>query len=119
MKVVVIGTGYVGLVTGACLAELGINVVCVDKDNSRIAVLIDGGCPIHEDKLPELIVRNTARGRLIFTADMQDEIGDCDIVFICVDTPRGSNSGAADLSNVYTVVKGIASGPAGIHGHYY
>lgn len=99
MKVCVIGSGYVGLVTGICLAEIGHNVVCVDKDVSKIDMLVQGKCPIHEDGLEELIVKNMAKETILFTSDLESAIKSQDIIFICVGTPP-LPSGKPDLTSL-------------------
>lgn len=107
MRVGVIGTGYVGLVTGACLAELGHDVCCVDQDRSKIDRLNAGGCPIYEPGLPELIESNREAGRLRFSAVCRDAVADRDAVFIAVGTPPGDN-GDADLRFVHAAAREIA-----------
>lgn len=96
MKVAVIGTGYVGLVTGTCLAEHGHHVICVDKVEEKIAALRSGVVPIYEPGLKEMIDRNVEAGRLNFTTDGAAAVGDAEVVFIAVGTPPGAN-GEADL----------------------
>jgi UDPglucose 6-dehydrogenase len=107
MKVAVIGTGYVGLVTGTCLAESGNDVVCIDKDQRKLEVLEAGRLPIYEPGLLELVLRNRREGRLTFTADLAQGIAAARLVFICVGTPQGDD-GAADLSNIWAVGDAIA-----------
>jgi UDPglucose 6-dehydrogenase len=102
MKVCVFGAGYVGLVTGACLAEMGNSVVCVDVDEARVADLRDGVIPIHEPGLGELVVRNAKAGRLQFTTDAAQAVDHGTIVFIAVGTPPDSD-GSADLEGVMAV----------------
>jgi len=104
MKVCVIGTGYVGLVTGICLAEIGHDVVCVDKDESKIGMLLEGKCPIYEEGLEELIVSNNARKTISFTSDLAGSIKSQDIIFICVGTPPLPN-GKPDLTALDAVSK--------------
>jgi UDPglucose 6-dehydrogenase len=106
MKITVIGTGYVGLVTGACLAELGNNVLCVDVDKNKIAILNDGGVPIHELGLKELIVRNVNAGRLRFSDDIAAGAIYGDIQFIAVGTPPDED-GSADLQYVLSAARNI------------
>jgi UDPglucose 6-dehydrogenase len=106
MKIAVVGTGYVGLVLGACLAENGNTVVCVDKDASKIRTLKGGKLPIYEPGLEELVVRNEHEDRLTFTTDLQTAVRASDIVFIAVGTPQGED-GAADLQHVLGVAKEI------------
>ena len=99
-KVGIFGAGWVGLVTGACFAELGHDVVIRDVQSERIEALRDGRVPIHEPGLPELLERN--RARLTFTLDAAD-LADCDTLFVCVGTPS-TYSGDADLSAVWTAI---------------
>jgi UDPglucose 6-dehydrogenase len=107
VKIAVIGTGYVGLVTGTCLAESGNDVVCVDKVASKIEGLEQGKIPIYEPGLTELVVRNSRDGRLSFTTSLPRGVADAEIVFIAVGTPQGADGGA-DLSGVYAVGLEIA-----------
>jgi len=106
MNIAIIGTGYVGLVTGACLAELGNNVVCVDIDKAKIAMLNDGKIPIFEPGLQEIVERTSRGGRLSFTADFASALEPALLVFIAVNTPSDS-SGGADLTAVFSVAKEI------------
>jgi UDPglucose 6-dehydrogenase len=108
MKIAVIGTGYVGLVTATCLAESGNDVIGIDKDAAKIARLEDGDLPIYEPGLLELVQRNMREGRLHFTTDLPAAVGPSQIVFIAVGTPQGQD-GAADLSNVWAVGNAIAA----------
>jgi UDPglucose 6-dehydrogenase len=107
MKIVVIGTGYVGLVTGTCLAETGNNVVCVDCDRKKIDLLNRGHVPIYEPGLAELIARNVSAGRLHFTTDQAAAAAKAQIIFLAVGTPP-SEDGATDLSALWASVEGIA-----------
>ncbi|HSE95063.1 MAG TPA: 3-hydroxyacyl-CoA dehydrogenase NAD-binding domain-containing protein, partial [Methylomirabilota bacterium] len=107
MNVAVVGTGYVGLVTGAVFADLGNDVGCVDKDVAKIDGLRAGRMPIYEPGLEELVARNVADGRLSFTTDLTEAVRRADIVFIAVGTPPKAN-GEADLSAVEEVAFGIA-----------
>jgi len=107
MKLTVIGTGYVGLVTGTIFAEKGKEVVCVDIDQSKVDMLNRGEIPIYEPGLAELVVKNKKAGRLSFTSNVDQGILDGDIVFICVPTPM-DNDGTADLSYVENVARKIA-----------
>jgi len=107
MKISVVGTGYVGLVTGTCFAELGNDVICSDIDQKKIAVLNNGGVPIYEPGLEELIERNVKEGRLLFTTDVADSVKQGEIVFIAVGTPPGED-GSADLKYVKDVARTIA-----------
>ncbi|OYV02446.1 MAG: UDP-glucose 6-dehydrogenase, partial [Burkholderiales bacterium PBB5] len=106
MKVTTIGTGYVGLVTGACLAEMGNHVVCLDVNAEKIRVLQAGGIPIHEPGLDALVQRNVAAGRLQFTTDMDQAMLHGTILFIAVGTPPGED-GSADMQYVKAVAKAI------------
>ena len=106
MKITVVGTGYVGLVTGTCLAELGNNVVCLDVDPVKIATLNSGGIPIHEPGLKELVDRNRAAGRLAFTTDVEASVNHGDIQFIAVGTPPDED-GSADLQYVLEAARQI------------
>jgi UDPglucose 6-dehydrogenase len=106
MKIAVVGTGYVGLVLGACLAENGNTVTCVDKDESKIAVLKAGGIPIYEPGLKEMVARNNQEDRLSFTTDLASAVQVSEIVFIAVGTPQGED-GAADLQHVLGVARDI------------
>ena len=107
MKIAVVGTGYVGLVTGTCLAESGNDVVCIDKMVEKIAMLEAGKVPIYEPGLTELVHRNHRDGRLKFTTSLPEGIADADLVFIAVGTPQGSNGGA-DLTGIWAVGREIA-----------
>jgi UDPglucose 6-dehydrogenase len=102
MKIAVVGTGYVGLVVGACLAENGNTVVCVDKDDAKIAKLKGGKMPIYEPGLEELVRRNEQEERLTFTTELRPSVQASEIVFIAVGTPQGED-GSADLQHVLTV----------------
>ena len=106
MKIAVIGTGYVGLVAGACLAENGNDVICVDKDAAKVATLEAGRMPIYEPGLEEMVRRNTAERRLTFTTDLPTGVRASDIVFIAVGTPMGED-GSADLQHVLAVARDI------------
>jgi len=107
MNVCVVGTGYVGLVTGACFAEFGIHVTCVDKNSAKIEMLNAGGIPIYEPGLDDLVQRNHKAGRLKFTTDLAASVRDSLVVFIAVGTPQG-NDGSADLSFVWEVAREVA-----------
>jgi UDPglucose 6-dehydrogenase len=106
MKIAVIGTGYVGLVAGACLAENGNDVACVDKDAAKIETLNAGRMPIYEPGLEELVRRNAAEARLSFTTDLREAVRASEIVFIAVGTPQGED-GSADLQHVLAVATEI------------
>lgn len=108
MRVAMIGTGYVGLVSGACFSEFGHNVVCVDKDEAKIAGLHKGKMPIYEPGLEGLVESNVNAGRLTFTGDLEGAIKDADAVFIAVGTPSRRGDGHADLSYVYAAAEEIA-----------
>src|SRR5579884_1231029 len=108
MRLSVIGCGYVGLVTGACLAEAGHEVVCTDKDTARIGQLNAGQIPIYELHLEGIVARNRSEGRLKFTADAGEAVRAGDAVFICVGTPPLENGGA-DLSAIDAVARLIAT----------
>ncbi|WP_343640646.1 UDP-glucose/GDP-mannose dehydrogenase family protein [Roseateles sp.] len=106
MKVTTIGTGYVGLVTGACLAEMGNHVVCLDVNPDKIQVLNDGGIPIHEPGLDAVVSRNRAAGRLQFTTDVDAAVAHGTLLFIAVGTPPGED-GSADLQYVLAAARSI------------
>ena len=106
MNICVVGVGYVGLVTGTCFAELGLNVVCVDNDATKIDMLKKGKVPIYEPGLEELVAKNMREGRLSFTTDLNEGIKNSLVIFIAVGTPQG-NDGAADLKYVEQVAKSI------------
>jgi UDPglucose 6-dehydrogenase len=106
MKVTVVGTGYVGLVTGACLSEMGNHVVCLDIDARKIAMLNEGGIPIHEPGLEQIVKRNAAAGRLQFTTDVAMAVGHGTVQFIGVGTPPGED-GSADLQYVLAAATNI------------
>ena len=108
MQVTMIGTGYVGLVSGACFSEFGHTVVCVDKDQSKIDKLRAGGIPIYEPGLDTLVANNVRAGRLSFTTDLAVPVADADAVFIAVGTPSRRGDGHADLTYVYAAAKEIA-----------
>jgi UDPglucose 6-dehydrogenase len=107
MKIAVIGTGYVGLVAGACFADVGNHVVCVDHDPAKIAMLEAGGIPIYEPGLEDIVKRNVADGRLTFTTETPGAVQASDYVFIAVGTPPGED-GSADLKYVLAVAEAIA-----------
>ena len=108
MKITVIGTGYVGLVSGTCFSEFGFHVTCVDKDTKKIERLQQGEIPIYEPGLDDLVHRNVAAKRLNFTSEITDVVKDADAVFIAVGTPERRGDGHADLSYVYAAAKEIA-----------
>ncbi len=109
MKIAMIGTGYVGLVSGACFADFGHHVVCVDKDADKIAALRNGEIPIYEPGLDELVEANVEAGRLQFTEDLAGPVSTADAVFIAVGTPSRRGDGHADLSYVYAAAREIAA----------
>lgn len=109
MKVSMIGSGYVGLVSGACFAEFGADVVCIDKDKSKIDALNQGVMPIYEPGLAELVKKNTDDGRLHFSQEFEEHIAQSDLVFIAVGTPTRRGDGHADLTYVYAAAKEIAT----------
>lgn len=106
MNIAVVGTGYVGLVSGACFAELGVDVTCVDIDEEKIAGLEAGRIPIYEPGLEDLVLRNVQRGRLHFTTDLTGCLDSCEIVFSAVGTPPDED-GSADLSYVMDVARTV------------
>ncbi|RIJ18234.1 UDP-glucose/GDP-mannose dehydrogenase family protein [Henriciella mobilis] len=108
MRVAMIGTGYVGLVSGACFADFGHVVTCVDKDASKIERLKKGEIPIYEPGLDDLVAQNVNAGRLNFTTEAKDAIAEADAVFIAVGTPSRRGDGHADLSYVYAAAEEIA-----------
>jgi len=107
MKLCMIGTGYVGLVSGACFSDLGNDVICVDKDLNKINLLKKGKVPIYEPGLSELVIKNFKNKRLKFSTDLKKSILISDIIFICVGTPTKKNDNSADLSQIYNVAKEI------------
>ncbi len=108
MKVVMVGSGYVGLISGACFAEFGANVVCVDVDKEKIERLQKGEIPIYEPGLDDLVQRTMSTGQLSFTSDLGPSVSQADLVFIAVGTPARHGDGYADLSFVYDAAKQIA-----------
>jgi len=108
MKIAVIGTGYVGLVSGACFSEFGFDVTCVDKDAGKIEQITNGVMPIYEPGLEELVARNNHAGRLHFVTDLGSAVAKADAVFIAVGTPTRRGDGHADLSFVYAAAEEIA-----------
>ncbi|TWT38488.1 UDP-glucose dehydrogenase family protein [Blastopirellula retiformator] len=107
MKIAMVGTGYVGLVTGTCFADSGNQVTCVDINAAKVAALQEGKIPIFEPGLEELVVRNSEAGRLLFTTDLAAAVKDAELVYLGVGTPQGDD-GAADLSALWAVVDGLA-----------
>jgi len=108
MRVAMIGTGYVGLVSGACFADFGHEVVCVDKDKEKIAALTRGEMPIYEPGLSDVVAINARAGRLKFTTELSGAVAEADAVFIAVGTPSRRGDGFADLSFVYDAAREIA-----------
>src|SRR5271167_1857084 len=109
MRIAMVGTGYVGLVSGACFSEFGVDVVCVDKDAAKIARLKGGQIPIFEPGLEALVESNAKDGRLKFTTDLASAVNGADAVFIAVGTPSRRGDGYADLSYVYEAAREIAA----------
>jgi UDPglucose 6-dehydrogenase len=115
MRIGMIGTGYVGLVSGACFSEFGVSVSCVDQDAAKIAGLRRGEMPIYEPGLAGLVAANVAAGRLSFTTDLAAAVAGADAVFIAVGTPSRRGDGHADLSYVFAAAEAIGRalrGPA-------
>jgi UDPglucose 6-dehydrogenase len=104
-----IGTGYVGLVSGVCFSDLGNDVICVDKDVNKITKLKNGKIPIYEPGLEELVLKNYRNKRLSFSTDLKDSVKKSDIIFICVGTPTKKGGNSADLGQIYSVAKEIGS----------
>jgi len=113
MKVVMIGAGYVGLVSGACFSEFGVDVICVDKDADRIEELREGRIPIFEPGLENLVGGNVRNGRLSFTTELKPAVAGADAVFIAVGTPSRRGDGHADLTYVYQAAREIAAAMTG------
>jgi UDPglucose 6-dehydrogenase len=113
MRLAMIGSGYVGLVSGACFAEFGVDVVCVDKDAEKISRLTKGEIPIFEPGLDALVAKNAAAGRLSFTTDLAAAVGEADIVFIAVGTPSRRGDGHADLTFIHEAAAEIAAALSG------
>ncbi len=108
MNVTMVGSGYVGLVSGACFAEFGANVTCIDVDQDKIDRLNEGNIPIYEPGLDDLVARNVRAERLSFSTDLGEAVGNADLVFIAVGTPSRRGGGYADLSYVYAAARDIA-----------
>lgn len=108
MKIAVVGTGYVGLVTGTCFAESGVTVTCIDHDKNKIRQLNEGSVPIYEPGLEIMMRRNVEKGRLSFSQDLKNSISDAEVIFIAVGTPPGEN-GHADLKHVLQVAREIGA----------
>ena len=109
MRIAMIGTGYVGLVSGACLADFGHHVICVDKDSTKIETLQQGEIPIYEPGLQDLVLSNVKQGRLTFTGDLVGTVAAAEAVFIAVGTPSRRGDGHADLSYVYDAAREVAA----------
>lgn len=109
MKIAMIGSGYVGLVSGACFADFGYDVICVDKDVGKIAKLLEGKIPIYEPGLNELVARNRRAGRLTFSTNLADAVKDADVIFIAVGTPSRRGDGHSDLKYVFGAAREIAA----------
>ena len=103
-----IGTGYVGLVSGVCFSDLGNDVICVDKDIDKINLLKKGKVPIYEPGLSELVIKNYKNKKLKFSSDLKTSVKNSDIIFICVGTPTKKSGSSADLSQVYNVAKEVS-----------
>src|SRR5437763_5520011 len=108
MRIAMIGTGYVGLVSGACLSEFGHDVICVDKDPAKVAALNAGKVPIFEPGLDEVIATNVKAGRLSFAGEFGAAVPKADVVFIAVGTPSRRGDGHADLTFVFAAAEEIA-----------
>ena len=108
MKLCMIGTGYVGLVSGVCFADLGNEVICVDKDVDKISKLKRGIIPIYEPGLSELVKKNYKAKRLSFTTSISDAVQKSNIIFLCVGTPTKKNTNAADLSQIFNAAKEVS-----------
>ena len=108
MKLCMIGTGYVGLVSGVCFSDLGNDVVCIDNDANKIAHLKNGKIPIYEPGLEELVLKNYKNKRLSFSTNLKDSVKKSDIIFICVGTPTKKGGSGADLSQIFNVAKEIS-----------
>jgi len=109
MNVVMIGSGYVGLVSGACFAEFGADVTCIDKDESKINALLNGKIPIYEPGLDEFVAKNIKAGRLTFSTELKEKVSGADLIFIAVGTPTRRGDGHADLQYVYAAAEELAA----------
>src|SRR4029077_13680725 len=116
MRIAMIGTGYVGLVSGACLADFGHTLTCFDSDSSKIAALKRGEIPIFEPGLADLVARNVREGRLAFTTDLTAPVKAAETIFIAVGTPSRRGDGHADLTYVFQAAKEIAGAIDGYKG---
>ena len=108
MKLCMIGTGYVGLVSGVCFSDLGNDVICVDKDTNKINSLKKGKIPIYEPGLSELVIKNYKNKKLSFSSDLRTSVKNSDIIFICVGTPTKKGGSSADLNQIYNVAKELS-----------
>ena len=108
MQLMVVGAGYVGLVSGTCFAELGFRVICVDIDANKIAMLNRAEPPIYEPELPALLQRNLAAGRIKFSTDLTEHTGQVDLILLAIGTPNLPNSNQVDLSAMLAAVQSIA-----------
>ena len=108
MQIAMIGTGYVGLVSGACFSEFGFNVTCVDKNENKISQLKSNKIPIYEPGLDVLVKKNQDAGRLSLTTELRRTVDDADVIFIAVGTPTRRGDGHADLSYVFDAAEEIA-----------
>src|SRR5262245_57093500 len=108
MRIAVVGSGYVGLVSGACLADFGHEVTCIDSDAAKIEALKAGIMPIYEPGLEQIVAKNRAANRLVFTTDLEAGVSNAEAIFIAVGTPSRRGDGHADLSYVYAVAHDIA-----------
>ena len=113
MRIAMIGTGYVGLVSGACFSQFGTDVVCVDKDAAKIEALRAGKIPIYEPGLDKLVADNVHAGRLSFTTDLKKAVGGAEAIFIAVGTPARRGDGHADLTYVFAACEEIATALSG------
>jgi len=108
MRIAMIGTGYVGLVSGACLADFGHHVTCIDKDHAKVAALNAGEIPIYEPGLIDIVQSNVSQGRLSFSTGLSEAVNEADAVFLAVGTPSRRGDGHADLSYIYQATREIA-----------
>src|ERR1051326_3035214 len=108
MKLAIVGTGYVGLVTGACFAEVGHNVICVDNDKRKVETLRSGKIPIYEPGLQELVHKNVGAKQLSFTSEISEGVARSDVIFIAVPTPPQAD-GSVDMTYVEKVAREIAA----------
>lgn len=112
MNISVVGAGYVGLVVGVCMADMGHTVVCVDNDEGKVSALLAGRVPIYEPGLDQLLERNVREGRLSFTRDLAKALAHSRVVFVAVGTPSAAD-GSADLSGVFNVAREVAANATG------